>query len=173
MTEESHTDSMGRTDAFQDFYPDDYAHCFGCGRLNENGLKIKSYWDGRESVCRFLPKDCYTGGMKTILYGGIIASLIDCHGAGTAAAAKARELNLQMQPGNMPRFVTAALKVDYLAPTPVGVELELRGVVTEIKGRKVTVSVTVSSGKTVYAKGEGIFVQLREECAIPTPISTK
>jgi len=101
--------------------------------------------------------------MKTILYGGIIASLIDCHGAGAAAAAKARELKIQVKPGNMPRFVTAALKVDYLAPTPVGVELELRGMVKEIKGRKVIVSVTVSSGGTVYATGEGIYVQLRDE----------
>jgi acyl-coenzyme A thioesterase PaaI-like protein len=163
MAEDSHPDAMDQTDAFQDYYPDDYAHCFGCGRLNEKGLKIKSYWDGNESVCRFLPNDCYTGGMETILYGGIIASLIDCHGAGTAAAAKARELNIQVKPGNMPRFVTAALKVDYLDPTPVGVELELRSLVKEIKGRKVIVTVTVSAGETLCAKGEGVYVQLRDE----------
>jgi acyl-coenzyme A thioesterase PaaI-like protein len=163
MADDSQPGLMDRTDAFQDYYPDDYAHCFGCGRLNEKGLKIKSYWDGKESVCRFLPNDYYTGGMKTILYGGIIASLIDCHGAGTAAAAKARELGIQVKPGNMPRFVTAALKVDYLAPTPVGVELELRSIVKEIKGRKVIVKVTVSSGETLCAKGEGVFVQLRDE----------
>ena len=163
MEEESQPDSMKPTNAFQDYYPDDYAHCFGCGRLNEKGLKIKSYWDGDESVCRFLPKDYYTGGMETILYGGIIASLIDCHGAGTASAAKARESALQVKPGYMPRFVTAALKVDYLAPTPVGVELELRSIVKEIKGRKVIVAVAVSSGEILCAKGEGVYVQLRDE----------
>ncbi len=163
MAEDSRPDSTDRADAFQDFYPDDYAHCFGCGRLNEKGLKIKSYWDGDEAVCRFLPKDYYTGGMKTILYGGIIASLIDCHGAGMAAAAKARELGIQVAPGNMPRFVTAAIKVDYLAPTPVGVELELRSSVKEIKGRKIVVHVTVSSGVTLFAQGEAIYVQLRDE----------
>jgi acyl-coenzyme A thioesterase PaaI-like protein len=163
MAENFRPDSMDRKEAFQDYYPDDYAHCFGCGRLNEKGLKIKSYWDGNESVCRFLPNDCYTGGMATILYGGIIASLIDCHGAATAAAAKARELDIQVKRGNMPRFVTAALKVDYLAPTPVGVELELRSIVKEIKGRKVIVEVTVSSGSTLSARGEGIYVQLRDE----------
>ena len=163
MAEDSRHDSMDRTDAFQDYYPDDYAHCFGCGRLNEQGLKIKSYWEGNESVCHFRPNDYYTGGMKTILYGGIIASLIDCHGAGTAAAAKARESGIQVKPGTMPRFVTAALKVDYLAPTPVGVELELRSIVKEIKGRKVTVAVTVSAAASICAKGEGVFVQLRDE----------
>lgn len=163
MAEDSRPNSTERMDAFQDYYPDDYAHCFGCGRLNEKGLQIKSYWDGDESVCRFLPNNYYTGGMKTILYGGMIASLIDCHGAGTAAAAKARELAIPVKPGNMPRFVTASLKIDFLAPTPVGVELELRSIVKEIKGRRVTVQVTLSSGECLRAKGEGVFVQLRDE----------
>jgi acyl-CoA thioesterase FadM len=53
--------------------------------------------------------------------------------------------------------------VDYLAPAPVGVELELRSIVKEIKGRKVIVKVTVSSGETLCAKGEGVYVQLRDE----------
>ncbi len=149
--------------SFQDNYPDDYAHCYGCGRLNEHGLKIKSYWDGDESVCHILPRDYYTGGMKDILYGGLIASLIDCHGAGTAAAAKAREEGIQMKPGAMPRFVTASLKVDYTAPTPVGVELELRGSVKEIKGRKVTIGVTLSAEEKVRATGELIMIQIKEQ----------
>ena len=41
--------------AFQDYYPDEWAQCYGCGRLNEYGLQIKSYWDGEESVCTFTP----------------------------------------------------------------------------------------------------------------------
>ncbi|MEI7671325.1 MAG: PaaI family thioesterase, partial [Deltaproteobacteria bacterium] len=24
--------------AFQDYYPDDLSHCYGCGRLNDDGL---------------------------------------------------------------------------------------------------------------------------------------
>jgi len=149
--------------AFQDYYSDDYSHCFGCGRLNEKGHQIKSYWDGNEGVCRIVPGKQYTGGMKYILYGGLIASLMDCHGAGTAAAAKARELMIEMKPGAKPRFVTASLKVDYLAPTPVGIEVELRAMVEEIKGRKVTVRVTLSAKGTIRAKGQLIMVQLREE----------
>jgi len=42
--------------AFQDYYPDHLSHCYGCGRLNEYGLQIKSYWDGEETVCTFHPK---------------------------------------------------------------------------------------------------------------------
>ncbi len=149
--------------AFQDYYPDDYAHCYGCGRLNEDGLQIKSYWDGDESVCHVNPHKHYTGGMKDILYGGLIASLIDCHGAGTAAAAQARELKINLEPGTMPRFVTASLKVDYLAPTPVGKEIELRGTVKSIDGRKVVVEVTLSSENNLCARGEGLFIQVREK----------
>ena len=148
--------------AFQDYYPDDYAHCYGCGRLNEKGYQIKSYWDGEEGVCHVTPEAQYTGGMKGILYGGLIASLMDCHGAGTAAAAKAKELGIRMEPGGMPRFVTASLKVDYLKPTPVGEELELRASIDEIKGRKVTVSVTLSAEGSVRARGHLIMVQIRE-----------
>lgn len=153
---------MGKM-AFQDYYADDYAHCYGCGRLNEKGHKLKSYWDGDEGVCRIMPEAYYTGGMKDILYGGLIASLIDCHAAGTAAAAKGRELMLEMKPGVLPRFVTASLKVDYLAPTPVGVEVELRATVDEIKGRKVTISVNLSAEGKICAKGLAIMIQIIEK----------
>lgn len=149
--------------AIQDCYEDDFAHCYGCGRLNTQGLQIKSYHEGDETICRILPAAYYTGGKSDILYGGLIASLIDCHGAGTAAAAKAEAEGIRLAPGKVPRFVTASLKVDYLAPTPVGVELELRGRTTDINGRKVTVTVTLSANGSVCAKGELLMIQIKEK----------
>ena len=149
-------------EAFQDYYPDDYSHCYGCGRLNEQGHQIKSYWDGNESICHFLPKKYHTGGKKDILYGGLVASLMDCHGAGTAAAAKVKEQGVEIKKGVMPRFVTASLKVDYLAPTPVNSELELRGKIKDISGRKVIVEVTLLSKQKVRAIGTLLFIQLKE-----------
>ena len=151
-----------QTQAFQDYYPEDYSHCFGCGRLNEKGHQIKSYWDGEESVCHVKPHSYYSGGMKDILYGGLIASLIDCHGTATAAAAKARELGIALKPGAMPRFVTASLNIDYLIPVPINCELELRGRVKSIDGRKVAIETTLSAQGTLCAKGKGLFIQLRE-----------
>ena len=141
--------------AIQDLYPEDYANCYGCGRNNEQGLHLKSYWDGEESVCRHTPKPQYSGGFPGFVYGGMIASLIDCHGAGTAAAAKARESGEPLC-----RFVTASLKVDYLKPTPLGVELEVRGKVVEIKGRKVIVDLRLLAGETLCATGTTIMVQM-------------
>jgi len=149
--------------AFQDFYPDDYSHCFGCGRLNEKGHRIKSYWDGDEAVCRVTPPSHYSGGMKDILYGGLIASLIDCHGAATAAASTAREQEIELKPGTMPRFVTASLRIDYLVPVPIDCELELRGKVKSIDGRKIEVEANLSARGTICAKGEGLFIQVRDD----------
>jgi acyl-coenzyme A thioesterase PaaI-like protein len=159
--------------AFQDYYPDEFAHCYGCGRLNHEGLQIKSYWDGDEAVCHYEPRPCYTGGMPGFAYGGIIASLIDCHGAATASAAKLREEGCALGEKPLPRFVAASIKVDYLKPTPLGTTLELRGRVLEIKGRKVTVSVTLSAEGVVCAKGEELFIQLQEwsiRTGYPKPI---
>ena len=162
MGNDVHIHKSENNKAFQDYYPDDYSHCYGCGRLNEHGHQIKSYWDGNESICRFLPEKHYSGGKKDILYGGLIASLIDCHGAGTAAAAKVKEQGVEMKKGEMPRFVTASLKVDYLAPTPVNTELELRGKIKRIDGRKVIVAVNLLAEQQVCARGELLFIQLKE-----------
>jgi acyl-coenzyme A thioesterase PaaI-like protein len=145
--------------AFQDKYKDEYSVCYGCGRLNPHGHQIKSYWDGEESVCRFVPQPYHTA-IKGYVYGGLIASVVDCHGTGTAAAAAFRAAGRPM--GSEPdfRFVTASLHVDYLKPTPIDAPMELRGRVEEIKGRKITVSVTVTSKGQVCARGRVVAVQL-------------
>jgi acyl-coenzyme A thioesterase PaaI-like protein len=147
--------------AFQDYYPDNVAHCYGCGRLNENGLQIKSYWDGQEAVCTYTPRPHHMA-IPGYVYGGLIASLIDCHSTGTAAAAAYRAVGRPMDSEPAFRFVTASLKVDYLLPTPLGVPLELRATVEEIKGRKVVVHTTLSAGGQVCAKGEVVAVQVPE-----------
>lgn len=140
--------------AVQDLYPDDYANCYGCGRNNEHGLQLKSYWEGNETVCRHTPASQYTGGVPGFLYGGMIASLLDCHGAATAAAASARHYDEPVS-----RFVTAALQVDFLAPTPLGVELEIRGRAVEIKPRKVIAELVLLAGETRCATGRVVMVK--------------
>lgn len=145
--------------AFQDYYPDDVSHCYGCGRHNEQGHQIKSHWEGEESVCTFVPKPYHTA-IPGYVYGGLIASLIDCHSTGTAAAAAYRAAGREMDTAPPLRFVTAALHVDYLAPTPLGVPLELRGHVEEIKPRKVVVTCTLSALGEVCAKGRVVAVQM-------------
>jgi len=145
--------------SFQDYYADEVSYCYGCGRLNEQGLHIKSYWDGEESVAHLMPKP-YHIATPGFVYGGLIASLIDCHGVGTAAAATCRAEGRAMDEEPRLRFVTASLKVDYIHPTPLGVQLEARGKVKELEKRKVSVSVEISAKGTVCARGEVIAVRM-------------
>lgn len=148
--------------AFQDYYPDDLSLCYGCGRLNEQGLHLKSRWDGEETVATFVPRAYHTA-IPGYVYGGLIASLIDCHGTGTAAAAAYRAEGRGMDTEPPLRFVTASLHVDYLRPTPLGVPLEIRGQVKEITGRKVVVTATISADGRLCARGEVVAVQMPEQ----------
>ncbi|MGC9334234.1 MAG: PaaI family thioesterase [Anaerolineae bacterium] len=147
--------------AFQDYYPDEVAQCYGCGRLNEHGHQIKSYWDGDEAVASFTPQSYHTA-IPGYVYGGLIASLIDCHSTGTAAAAAYRAEGRGMDTEPPLRFVTASLHVDYLKPTPIDGPLELRAQVKEIKGRKVVVTTELSAQGEVCARGEVVAVQVPE-----------
>ena len=148
--------------AFQDYYPDDLSHCYGCGRLNEHGLKIKSSWDGEESVCIHEPKPYYIA-IPGYVYGGLLASLVDCHGTGTAAAAAYRAEQRGMDTEPAFRFLTASLHVDYLKPTPLGLELEIRARVKEIKGRKVTIEEWINAAGVTTVHGEIITVQVPDQ----------
>jgi acyl-coenzyme A thioesterase PaaI-like protein len=145
--------------AFQDSYGDQVSHCYGCGRLNELGLQIKTYWEGEETVTRFRPRPEHTA-IPGFVYGGLIASLIDCHGTATAAAATYRAEGRAMDSSPPLRFVTASLHVDYLRPTPLDGELEIRGRVKERKGSKVVVSAELSAAGVVTARGEMVAVPM-------------
>lgn len=147
--------------AFQDYYPESLAHCYGCGRMNAAGHQIKSYWDGEETVAHFTPEPQHMA-IPGCVYGGLLASLIDCHGTGSAAAAAYKAEGREMNTEPAFRFLTAALHVDYLRPTPLGPKLELRGRIKEVTGRKVVVAITLSAEDSVCVKGEVVAVQVPE-----------
>lgn len=149
------------SNAVQDFYPDDLAWCYGCGRLNQDGFQLKTYWDGDETVTRFTPRP-YHMAIPGYVYGGLVASLVDCHGTGSAAAAAYRAEGRDVGEGPAPRYVTASLHVDYLKPTPMGVPLEVRGRIKEMTGRKVVVEARVVAVGDVTARGEVVAVQMPE-----------
>lgn len=145
--------------AVQDFYPDNYAVCYGCGRLNPHGLQIKSYWENGVSVCTFTPKSYHTA-VPGYVYGGLLASLIDCHATGTAAAAMYRLENRGMDSEPPFRFVTGNLNVKYLLPTPIEEELTLRAMIRKIDGRKVDVHVEVYAGAALTVVGDVLVFQM-------------
>jgi acyl-coenzyme A thioesterase PaaI-like protein len=150
---------MRTTPAFQDYYPDHMAHCYGCGRLNDQGHHIRSFWDGEESVCHFQPDPRYIS-IPGYVYGGLLASLIDCHGTGTAAAAGYRAEGRGMDTEPALRYLTASLRVEYLKPTPLGVLLEVRGRVKEVQGRKVVIEEWITANGVITVRGEMVAVQV-------------
>jgi len=156
-----------RGPALQDHYPDHFAHCYGCGRLNDHGHHVRTFRDGDDTVAEFQPKPWHVA-LPGFVYGGLIASLIDCHGIGTASDATLRAQGSHIGAVPSPRFVTASLHVDYLKPTPLGPVLELRGTVREVSGRRITVDVTLAAGGVMTARGTVVAVAMPEAMA-PRP----
>jgi len=147
--------------AIQDSYPESAAHCYGCGRLNEVGYQVKTRSDGDTTVTEFVPAGYHTAFIDST-YGGLIASIIDCHSTGSAAIFSMQAAGVEVGSEPSPRFVTAHLEVDYLAPTPLS-PMRLVGRATEIKERKVIVETELSVDGEVTAKGSAVLVKLRDE----------
>jgi acyl-coenzyme A thioesterase PaaI-like protein len=146
--------------AFQDLMKDN--HCWGCGPLNEDGLQIKSRWDGDESVCVWQPRAPYTV-TPSLLYGGVVASIMDCHSVCTAVAdayrAEGREI------GSDPEiwYVTGSLNVKYLRPTPLSKPVTLRARVTQKDERRTTVVCSLVSDGQECAQAEVVAVRVPED----------
>jgi len=147
--------------AIQDTYPDDVAHCYGCGSLNEVGHQIKTVLEGDETVTEFTPKPYHTA-VPGYVYGGLIASLIDCHSTGSAAIYTMRKAGVEIGSEQAPRFVTAHLEVDFLAPTPMG-PVRLIGHAVEVKDRKVVVTTDFYAGDKRTVKGSAVLVKMPED----------
>lgn len=138
-------------ECFQDHMPGEV--CFGCGSANPEGLRIKSFWEGNEALCRWRPEPHHQGWVG-ITCGGIIATLIDCHCMATAMATAVRAEQRPLSSEPRYRFATGSLAIRYLKPTPIAEPLTLRARVTEAKeGRKYTLACDVYAGgvKTVEA----------------------
>lgn len=152
--------------AIQDAYLPEFAHCYGCGPANPQGLKLKSYLLGDETIARITPDAKYSGGVPDHLYGGMIASLLDCHGTASAAAFACQQEGLTIGAGAMPfRFVTASLKVDFKRPAPLGVELAVKGRLRTLEGRKVWIDLELSAADAICATGEMLAIRLADRPA--------
>ncbi|MBN2519875.1 MAG: PaaI family thioesterase [Bacteroidales bacterium] len=148
--------------AIQDLYPEDLAHCYGCGTNNVQGLQLKTFLVNDETIAHFTPDPKYIA-IPGSVYGGLIASIFDCHGTGSAAAFICREENIPLDKPIDVRCVTASLKVDYKALTPMGVELELKGKLRSIEKRKIWVDMTLTANGKLCAIGEILAVRINTQ----------
>jgi len=138
-------------------------HCYGCGADNPLGMQIKSYWNGEVSTCTYTPRPEQCAGPTQYLYGGLIASLIDCHSVGTAMAnyyeSEGRDI------GEDPEIwcVTGRLTVSYLKPTPIDKPVELRATITDWTEKKTMLKCTLYSDGIATAEGEVIAIRVPSE----------
>jgi acyl-coenzyme A thioesterase PaaI-like protein len=144
--------------AIQDDYPEDFAWCYGCGRLNQEGHHFRTGWIGENTVTIYSPEAEHIA-VPGFVYGGVVASLIDCHGTGSASLALHKKNGHHAgEATEPPRFVTASLNVDFVKPTPHGVPLKAIGIVHEIHPKKFRVETEVYADSVLCARGEVIAV---------------
>lgn len=152
------TDALYRG-ALQDIWPN--GTCYGCGPANPVGLQIKSYWNenGTAVVATFHPEPHQNSGYPNVMYGGLVASLIDCHSVWAATAWTYRE---EGRPHGSPpiiSYVTGRLEVNYLKPTPLDQPILLSSVLDKIEGKKAIIKTTLGTADTITAQGEVITIR--------------
>ncbi len=151
---------MDKDNAFQDIWP--AATCYGCGPANPDGMKIRSRWsdDGRFAIAAMRVDPKYNAGLPNLMYGGTVASLIDCHCVWTAIAAAYRAQNREI--GTPPHilFMTGQLTVKYLKPTPLEETIHLKAWIDGEPGRKTRVMCELGPEGDVTATGDVIAVQI-------------
>jgi acyl-coenzyme A thioesterase PaaI-like protein len=153
-------EAMREDIAVQDIYPDDFSHCFGCGRLNAAGHQIKTFARDGETVTDFRPEPTHIA-TNDFTYGGIIASVIDCHSTGSAAIFWMYGNGLELGSSTAPRFVTARLEIDFIAPTALEA-FTLIGTADEIAARKVVVSTLLQSREATTVRGRAVLVKVAD-----------
>ncbi|MEE2747210.1 MAG: PaaI family thioesterase [Candidatus Thermoplasmatota archaeon] len=131
--------------------------CFGCGPANEKGLQIDSHVHENGLKAVFHPQSHHQA-FPGMLCGGIIGTLLDCHGNWTAAIAIMESRN-ETEP---PCTVTARYSVKLRRPTPHGVPLEITSQVESLDGDRAEISMKLTANGELCAQGDGLFVAVKE-----------
>ena len=135
-------------------------YCFGCGVLNAKGLQIRSRWRGDECVCRWQPGIEHIGH-PGLVYGGTIASVVDCHAIWTALSHACAVEGLELSRDALSfAYVTGRLTVNYLKPADIAQPLVLSARVVEHGARKSLVSCRVMQGDATCATAEVVAVRV-------------
>lgn len=131
--------------------------CFGCGPANPQGLHVRSFVRGEETMASW-KSEPHHEAFDGVLNGGIIGALLDCHSNWTAA------WHLMRQTGESipPCTVTADYAIKLLRPTPTSGSIELRAHVVESSADRAVVEATLTAVDKVRATCRGTFVAVTE-----------
>ena len=154
-----------RTIAIQDRYGERFQHCWGCGPKNDLGLHLKTYpsLDGECCISRIKLENAYTGGVPSNVFGGMIATIFDCHGTASAAWFAHHKKGLELTETTLiGRFITARLEIDYLSPSPIDDEIVVISTLEELGERKAIISMGMSVAGKVRAKSKMVAVAVKD-----------
>jgi acyl-coenzyme A thioesterase PaaI-like protein len=130
--------------------------CYGCGPANPRGLHIRSFPDGDEVVAEFHPEP-HHHAFDSVLNGGIIGTLLDCHCNWTAA----HHLMGRRGADKPPTTVTADYHIRLLKPTPTDRLVHLRARVVESTDDRATVEGALEADGVVTATCRATFVAVK------------
>jgi acyl-coenzyme A thioesterase PaaI-like protein len=142
------------------FLQDHYAPnsiCFGCGPINEKGLRIKSYVEGELVKCDWKAQPHHEA-FPGILNGGILGAILDCHCNWTAAYHIMKNLGLERPLCT----VTAEYSIKLKRPTPTNSEISMNAKILQLEGNKAIVEAELFAGGKVCATCQGTFVAVSE-----------
>ena len=154
-----------RTIAIQDRYGERFQHCWGCGPRNDLGLHLKTYpsLDGECCISRIKLEKAYTGGVPSNVFGGMIATIFDCHGTASAAWFAHHQKGLELTETTLiGRFITARLEIDYLSPSPIDDEIVVISTLEELGERKAIISMEMTVATKVRAKAKMVAVAVKD-----------
>jgi acyl-coenzyme A thioesterase PaaI-like protein len=146
---------MDRVSVQQAFAPSSI--CFGCGPANEEGLQIESYRIENGLRMKFTP-EIHHQAFPGMINGGIIGTLLDCHGNWTAAVAL-MDASEESEP---PCTVTASYTVQLRRPTPLGVPLTIVSQIESLSDDRAEVNLTLEAEGKLCATGKGLFVAVKK-----------
>lgn len=154
-----------RTIAIQDRYGKRFQHCWGCGPKNDLGLHLKTYpsIDGKSCISRIKLENAYTGGVPSNVFGGMIATIFDCHGTASAAWFAHHQKGLELTKSTViGRFITAHLEIDYLSPSPIEDEIVVTSTLEELGERKAIIAMEMTVATKVRAKAKMVAVAVKD-----------
>ena len=154
-----------RTIAIQDKYGERFQHCWGCGPKNDLGLHLKTYpsVEGTSCISRIKVDQQYTGGVPSNVFGGMIATIFDCHGTASAAWFAHHQKGLELTEYTViGRFITARLEIDYLSPSPIEDEIVVTSTLEELGERKAIIAMEMTVATKVRAKAKMVAVAVKD-----------
>ncbi len=151
--------------AIQDYYPDAFANCFGCGKNNDHGLHTKTYWDpdAELGICRPKPSS-YHCGYKGVFHGGLLSSVIECNSVATSMAATYEAEDLDPYVDRVFYVLGSVLNTHFISPVPIEAsEIVVQTKVVELKPKKAKCQVSVYANDILCTTAETIAVRVPNE----------